>query len=336
MLERHHIAGIVFLALVVCVSYAFHTTQANASDQSGTLYGYAWSDTIGWISLNCTNTDSCETTNYAMNIDANGQLYGHAWSDNVGWISAQAADLSGCPQAPCTARLQDAAFDGWLRALAGGTAQSGGWDGFVSLSGAAGASAYGVTVSNDGTTLSGYAWGDTNLGWIDFRYASTTSAACPTGYAIADGACVRACAPAYSCSGQTIQYTDARCNVSTVTTCVSPQFCLTGSASCLVPEPVFNASSTEATSGHLTIRPTLVRQGQSAKLFWNVSNVESCTVSGGGESWTSLSSPYGGRSTGAINGRTTYTLECQELAGAGQSSFTESVTVNITPVFQEL
>jgi hypothetical protein len=48
------------------------------NDGAGNLYGYAWSETAGWINF---KTDRSRVT-----LDANGCFYGYAWGENVGWI----------------------------------------------------------------------------------------------------------------------------------------------------------------------------------------------------------------------------------------------------------
>jgi hypothetical protein len=146
------IAAIVLIVLAASTSLLVFS-RAVTADQSGPITGYAWSDTIGWVDLNCANTDTCSIP-FGFTSYENGVVSGHAWSDNVGWISANASDLSGCPAEPCSARISSDEFSGWVRALSGGTDQSGGWDGFISLSGPA----YGITQSAEGS-LSGFAWG---------------------------------------------------------------------------------------------------------------------------------------------------------------------------------
>lgn len=49
------------------------------------LTGYLYSGNIGWISMNCSNTSSCGTANYAV-TNSDGNLSGYAWGENVGWI----------------------------------------------------------------------------------------------------------------------------------------------------------------------------------------------------------------------------------------------------------
>ena len=139
------------------------------------------------------------------------------------------------------------------------------------------------------------------------------------------------CTPAYSCSSQTIQYTDAACAVSDVTTCVSPEFCSSGSATCLSAPIGFTESG--GFTGHLQAAPLIVPQGTPTTLYWNVDNVESCTVTGNnGDSFSGASSGAGGQETAEIEQQTVFTLSCDGLDG---TTVTETQTVNILPVFNE-
>ena len=140
-------------------------------------------------------------------MDTSGVITGFAWSDNIGWI--QAGGLSGFPSGSGTvsgnAQLTSTSnITGWLKALSGGTppdSQNGGWDGWISLGGTS--PAYGITRNSATGDLSGYAWGDTIVGWVSFAF----------------GKCSNTCTPStlYTCSGQTVVRTDtsATCNVTT-------------------------------------------------------------------------------------------------------------------------
>ncbi len=84
----------------ICNGIGPHTTDGTcpvASSTTGTLTGFAWNDTIGWISFNCDNssheggTDQCATSDYSVIIDANGDFSGCAWNDTIGWISFNSA-----------------------------------------------------------------------------------------------------------------------------------------------------------------------------------------------------------------------------------------------------
>lgn len=150
------------------------------------------------------------------------------------------------------------------------------------------------------------------------------------------------CTPSYTCSGNTVQYTNATCQVSNVATCSSPSFCSTGSSTCLSPTPSFtsftgayNGVSFSGT-GHLQAVPALLREGDKVTLFWNVSNVDanSCDVHGSdGEDWPGLaSSGASGKTSSSITQQTIFTLSCTGLDG---SSVNETRVVNVVPIFHE-
>lgn len=321
-------ATVSLLALLAVTTLAslFATPRAAFSQSTNApITGYAWSDTIGWIELNCTDTDACGESPFGFSVDADGTVTGYAWSDSIGWVSANPSDLAGCPSAPCTATIgSNGTLSGWLRALSGGTDQSGGWDGFISLGGPN----YGVSVS--GGTFSGYAWGDMNLGWLDFEYATTTRGTCT---------------PAYSCSGNTIQYTASSCVVTDVAACNAPEFCSPGNAQCLYPSMSYSSFTDQngmQRSGNLQAAPSLVPLGQETTIFWNVENAQSCLVSGSNGDgtgsnatgvWNTASSGESGKASSAIEGQTIYTLTCIDDGGA---TTTEQATVNVTPGFREI
>lgn len=78
----------------VCNGPGPHTPGGTcpSGNGSGELTGFAWNDTIGWVSFNCDNSshdggaDLCPPY-YSVTIDANGHFSGCAWNDIVGWIS---------------------------------------------------------------------------------------------------------------------------------------------------------------------------------------------------------------------------------------------------------
>lgn len=354
--------------LVMLGVLSFYVVSVSAS-VSGPIGGYAWSDTIGWISLN--------GSGYGISIDNGGKLSGYAWSDNVGWISANESDLSGCPSGQCRAKLNGNSLNGWLKALTGGTASSGGWDGWISLSG----SNYGVTES--GGVFSGYAWGSDVVGWVDFSLATASAPSCslsanptsivagqsstlswdctnatsctsssfstgnittgsqsvspmqttpyslsctsPVGTASFNTTVTVTCATAYSCSGQTIQYTDAGCATSTVTTCVSPAYCSAGSAVCLIP----------TASGSISTSPVFILSGDPATVSWNTTGTASCSVVGtNGDTWSGVS---GSETSSPITQFTTFTLSCDDGdADFVQDDFVDSTSVLNIPMWFEL
>ncbi|MBI5045475.1 MAG: DUF4215 domain-containing protein [Candidatus Niyogibacteria bacterium] len=158
---------ILFLVAALALLLGVQVPGSEAATGDAPLHGYAWSDNIGWLSFSCENTSSCATSNYGVIIDASGVLSGYAWSDNVGWISFHAFDLVGCPSGVCEARYNSDSgkLSGWARALAYRDSERGGWEGWISLSGAS----YGVTVNSSTGDLGNYAWSDTVIGWLSFN-----------------------------------------------------------------------------------------------------------------------------------------------------------------------
>jgi len=157
------------------------------------VYGWAWSENIGWLSFN--NTSGGGTTSYGVNINpATGLFSGYAWSENLaalsssnnGWISfapvapypatpsyAACVDLPGITTEPCNG-IGSYNVGGWVRALAYG----GGWDGWIKLRGTTGlGSPYGVSIDTSVTPYQfrGWAWGGDDtagaevVGWISFN-----------------------------------------------------------------------------------------------------------------------------------------------------------------------
>lgn len=143
------------------------------ASESGNLEGFAWSDTVGWISF---SSKDCDTDNdgtfegnsedggpapagcpssgaaftYSVQIDIDSDiLSGYAWSDKIGWISFESASIAGCPSGTCDPRLDVNEFKGWARACSvfqnsnpvdNGCSgalklpeKTGGWDGWISL-----------------------------------------------------------------------------------------------------------------------------------------------------------------------------------------------------------
>jgi hypothetical protein len=162
------IAALLFMAVLIYGAFFVDSVKEASAGSTHNVSGYAWSDNIGWISFNCTDTSSCGTVDYGVNIAINGDMSGYAWSSNIGWISFNESDLSGCPSGACKAKLSGNNLQGWARVLSNGD----GWDGWISLNGAT----YGITKNNN--NLEGYAWDASNIsnesigiGWIQFNPA---------------------------------------------------------------------------------------------------------------------------------------------------------------------
>jgi len=162
-------------------SFGINQVQAGTNDN---LSGDIFAENIGYISLNCTNDNSCATSEYGVNINLDGTLEGYAWSSAIGWIKF--GGLSDFPE-DNTGEYEDAVMvsdggvkkiKGWARAC-GGTAtgdcstmdsRTDGWDGWISFScennDVCGDSNYEVTYT---TIFDGYAWGADVVGWIEWN-----------------------------------------------------------------------------------------------------------------------------------------------------------------------
>jgi len=138
------------------------------------------------VSLN----DSSNTPLYQVGLDpVSGKFSGYGWSENGGWVDF--APTTGYPTGPGTdpSNAHGAQIDpnctgscpvtGWIRFVAGENptlSDTGGWDGWVSLSGKN--PAYGVMLNTTTGVFSGMAWGDKDTGWIDFSGAKTDASTC--------------------------------------------------------------------------------------------------------------------------------------------------------------
>lgn len=170
--------------------------------------------------------------------------------------------------------------------------------------------AYGITLSSG--SLSGYAWGSTNVGWVDFEFAHTSFA----------------CTPTYTCNGNVIQNS---CDSSQNITCTAPSFCSPGVPVCLTPSPA--DTSFNGHTGHLEAKPSLIAKGGTSKLYWDVANVTNCTVNGSdGEIFYGAFSGNNGTTTRALMSATTFTLNCTAL---DSTHYSETASVTLLPVFQE-
>ncbi len=131
------------------------------------VWGFAWSEYLGWISHNHLDTGS--TVDYGVNIgdewvDGTLLFSGYAWSDHYGWIDYAPEGPypnSGVPDHsvrwdPCTGEVS-----GWAKVLNLGDS------GWISLSSPGGVS-YGVNISMETGAFEGYSWGD-EVGWIHYN-----------------------------------------------------------------------------------------------------------------------------------------------------------------------
>jgi len=162
-------------ATLACGAFAF-------SAFAGPLHnvgGWAWSENIGWVSFNSSDSGAGGGADYGVNIDKNtGVMSGYAWSKHIGWISFNAADLAGCPSGTCEAKVDTACaggqceVSGWARVISAkdDPEGAGGWAGFVSLRGSG--PDYGVYIDPVTKDFHGWAWSDMVLGWLSFNSAN--------------------------------------------------------------------------------------------------------------------------------------------------------------------
>lgn len=302
------------------------------------LHGYLWSDTIGWISMNCAEGSStggsiCGLNNYKVSIipDTNptdtilGAIDGYAWSDNIGWIK-----FGGLSNFPSNAygnsevRLTsgDYYMYGWARACAGTengdcstmTDHTDGWDGWISLKSrnvvAAPVNHY---VSLTGTNFSGYAWGSDVVGWISFNGVSFTS----------------------PCTAQTSCNVAYDGTVSTNQWCeVEPEILCTTGLTC---SPSTSSCELISIDGSLTAAPPLVRKTSTSRLTWSVvnpSDVSTCKVEGSNnDTFTGISGSN--VNTGALTyAETVYTFSCIPAGGGGYIEVA-STTIKTLPMISE-
>ncbi|MBU0624830.1 hypothetical protein KKF05_00640 [Patescibacteria group bacterium] len=185
----------LFIAVAV-VAAAFvllipRTAQAGLAEN---VSGWAWSGSVGWISLNCTNNDTCDSVDYGVTLvdieelEGWADLFGWAWSETVGWICFGQTCGGVTPEGgPAYAQYRDFYEDrsdeiyGWARI------ESLGDDGWISLNcdnlNECAASNYHLVIDplsgnfTQGLFSDHWAWGGNDevegAGWVDFSWTQT-------------------------------------------------------------------------------------------------------------------------------------------------------------------
>lgn len=171
---RNVLIAIAVVVLIGATYLASSTPLRAPSAEAGTgenITGWAWSENVGWISLNSISDGSA--TSYGVNVDVTnkitggmGNFSGYAWSENVGWITFNAAQLTGCPSGTCVGQVNWSTGNvtGWAKVLSTG----GGWDGWIKLSDDSIPAWDGKGLKISGNKFTGYAYGGDVMGWIDF------------------------------------------------------------------------------------------------------------------------------------------------------------------------
>jgi hypothetical protein len=128
MVSRDGLTGYVWVPNIGWVSLSCSNTNSCGrvsygvvNDGNGNLSGYAWNANAGWISFSCENTESCERVNYGVTIDSIGNFNGWAYGENIGWVNFNSADLFGYNVKVCKVTFEDLAnfVDDWLKSGSG-------------------------------------------------------------------------------------------------------------------------------------------------------------------------------------------------------------------------
>ena len=177
---------------IVLAGLGMSLNSSSAQTSTINLKGWAWSSTIGWLSLSSTNDGAGVGASYGVTIststnaggDVIGSLSGYAWSSNIGWISFNRSvtgnppsdDIGGGSGAIAQVNITTGAMTGWGRALSGISNSS--WDGWIHLSGTnhptlttlAGTdvSTAGVSFNTVSKKISGFSWGNEVVGWLNW------------------------------------------------------------------------------------------------------------------------------------------------------------------------
>ncbi len=156
-----------------------------------------------------------------------------------------------------------------------------------------------------------------------------------------EGQCTTTCTAQYFCggtSGNDRYYRNQSCAEVFVESCQWGCYngqCLPREGITFVPfDGTRITGSPFNATGHLQVTPNLVRSGDSTRVYWQVENAVSCSVSGtNGDYWEGLFSGAQGQITGAIGQQVVYTLSCEGYDGTSPRSVIENAVVNVVPVW---
>lgn len=161
-MSKKSILTLLFIFAVLSAGFLYFSLFQKTKIQAAVagvdeLSGWAWSSNIGWVSFNCSDQNVCNGSDYKVKVDlATGNLSGYAWSSNIGWI-----DFGPSGPYPSAGPNYSAKIDlsivtgvtsGWIKA-----AQSDGW---IKITDA--------NMNSEWTKLTGWAWGDLVVGWLNF------------------------------------------------------------------------------------------------------------------------------------------------------------------------
>jgi len=193
---RHHNLRMLWTVAALATAFMFAAPRPAQATLAENVYDWAWSGSIGWISMNnCNQIGSCGPTDYGVTlVDVEGQegwadLYGWAWSETIGWICFGQTCSGTTPEgvAPYAQFRDD--YNGKEDNIYGwAKIDSLGNDGWISLNcenlNECGASNYHTVIDPDsgqftkGMFADHWAWGGTEFvegaGWLDFSSVVTT------------------------------------------------------------------------------------------------------------------------------------------------------------------
>ncbi len=149
----------------------------NGSNEQVTPTNHSGGRGLGWISMSSSNPNSLGGGPYQAEFSPDtGAFSGYGWSEFGGWVNMSASGGPGGNawgariDPTCLAGTIPCPVTGWIKYEVGGSSQSGGWDGWVSMSTQPGDSVpYSVKIDPTTGWMSGYAWGGDVVGWIEFN-----------------------------------------------------------------------------------------------------------------------------------------------------------------------
>lgn len=320
------LVAVIFLLLALT---ALSITKAQSPSPITELEGYAWSSTIGWVSMNCVDEGVCGSSDYKVEIMDDFTLAGYGWSSNIGWVKF--GGLSGCPGGSCDARVNTDTdeLEGWARACAGTnpgdcstmTDHIDGWDGWISLNcantGDCASSNYMVKANTGGfitcdSSNQSCAWGSDVVGWVDWRNVTFDPPYSPGYYACEHDPEARKHRNQWGINDYD-------------TPCGDGEVCSEAAGYvCKVPVvPTVNDYFAD---------PELVRSAETTVITWDVSDASECRVEGGQDSWNATSSS---ETTSPIRGVVEYTLYCTSIDG-GSEMLLDTLNVRTVPAASEI
>lgn len=205
--NTYHYIIFVFILLSVSVLFMFYLQPIVFAEPSvlpaGEITGWGWTDTFGWISLNCVNVYAGENQGTLTNAhclpspneygvklnEETGVVSGQAWSTNAGWIDfdpiigtasvGSLPDVMGGDDYPYTVRMEVATryLEGWAVAIFDDTdPNNNAWIRFRAGEDCVTGPLDAITEDNycvrlnENGYLAGWAWsgGQNGLGWIRF------------------------------------------------------------------------------------------------------------------------------------------------------------------------